>query len=319
MQQLTNINDIYKTTYNLDNVIYNNKKVLHMNKAELVRICKDYNFSSFLTLSQNQVKLKKNLKELNIFTIGMSLAPYSLGNKLDICLNASLECKKNCVIWNSGNPAYIDAKQNAMIKRKDLLKDNPSLFLAIFLRYIELYTSYCISKNLLLSIRFNIASDIEYENINIVYKNNTNSFSNIADSLIQKTKMNKKLKFKLSAYDYTKNFNRKDNPKYKIVYSVNDNDNTKIEKAIKNKLSLAMVFDTKRNKPLPKTYTINNKVFKVIDGDLHDYLPLQQKQVIIGLRFKYNAKDNKQKRENKLNKAILQGFVKIANKDIKVI
>ena len=26
MQKLTNINDIYKTTYNLDNVIYNNKK-----------------------------------------------------------------------------------------------------------------------------------------------------------------------------------------------------------------------------------------------------------------------------------------------------
>jgi len=74
-----------------------------------------------------------------------------------------------------------------------------------------------------------------------------------------------------------------------------------------------MVFDTKRNKPLPKTYKVNNKVFKVIDGDLHDYLPQHKQQCIIGLRFKYKAKDKKDKRLIELNKAILNGFVKIAS------
>ena len=67
------------------------------------------------------------------------------------------------------------------------------------------------------------------------------------------------------------------------------------------------------NKPLPKTYKVNNIDFKVIDGDLHDYLPQHKEQCIIGLRFKYKAKDKKDKRLIELNKAILSGFVKIAS------
>ena len=63
---------------------------------------------------------------------------------------------------------------------------------------------------------------------------------------------------------------------------------------------------------LPKKYTVNNRVFKVIDADKNDYLGITNEQVIFGLRFKYKARDNKQTRLNKLNKAILNGFCRIA-------
>jgi hypothetical protein len=323
-------------TFNLDTITYNNIKVLHMNLNQLKNICKDYGFTTFLSESKSQAKLAKNLKELNMYSIGTAIAPYELikdfnnndyhkdildylnYNGLDkiivtVCNNATISCKKNCVIFYSGNPAYIDAKQKAMIKRKHLLLNNPMLFLAMYLRYIELKVNYCIKNNLLLSIRFNISSDIEYENINIVYKNKVNTFSNIANDLIQKTKKTNDKDIILKNYDYTKNFNRIANKNYKFVYSVSDNDINKTKIAINNGLSLAMVFDTKKNKPLPKNYTVNNITFKVIDGDLHDYLPQHKEQCIIGLRFKYKAKDKKDKRLIELNKAILNGFVKIAS------
>ena len=323
-------------TFNLDTITYNNIKVLNMNLNQLKNICKDYGFTIFLSESKSQAKLAKNLKELNMYSIGIAIAPYELikdfnnnnyhkdildylnYNGLDkiivtVCNNATISCKTNCVIFYSGNPAYIDAKQKAMIKRKHLLLNNPMLFLAMYLRYIELKVNYCIKNNLLLSIRFNISSDIEYENIHVIYKNKVNTFSNIANDLIQKTKKTNDKDIILKNYDYTKNFNRIANKNYKFVYSVSDNDINKTKIAINNGLSLAMVFDTKKNKPLPKNYTVNNITFKVIDGDLHDYLPQHKEQCIIGLRFKYKAKDKKDKRLIELNKAILNGFVKIAS------
>ena len=82
MQNLQlDINDYLKqTTFNIDNVYYNNIKVLDMNKTQLLNVCKNFNFSSFLTSDKSQVKLSKNKKELNINTIGISILPFS---KLD--------------------------------------------------------------------------------------------------------------------------------------------------------------------------------------------------------------------------------------------
>ena len=74
-------------TFNIDNVTYydikekKHIKVLSMNKAQLKRICLDYGFTSFLSNSNSQLKLSKNLKELNIHTIGISVLPHSLFNK----------------------------------------------------------------------------------------------------------------------------------------------------------------------------------------------------------------------------------------------
>jgi hypothetical protein len=123
-----------------------------------------------------------------------------------------------------------------------------------------------------------------------------------------------KLEFDLKPYDYTKDYNRIELDYYKLVYSVNSYDNDNTLKAINNGMSLAMVFDiTNPNIPLPKTYKVNGIKLKVIDTDKIDYLPLIKEQVIHGLRFKTNRLDNKEKRLAKMNKAILNGFVRIAS------
>ena len=115
-------------------------------------------------------------------------------------------------------------------------------------------------------------------------------------------------------YDYTKDYTRKELEYYKLVYSVNGFDDSKTLQAINNGLSLAMVFNiTNQNIPLPKKYKVNGITFDVIDTDKLDYLPFIKHQVIHGLRFKVNKKDNKDKRIAKMNKAILSGFVRIAS------
>ena len=338
-------------TFNLDNVNYYDTKdnryikVLDMNKAQLKRICNSYGFTSFLSTSNSQLKLSKNLKELNVHTIGMSFLPHSLFNKefdnnklskdiinylckslnipfntimnekiiIDLCNNASKDCRINCI--SVTGKGMFDSVYNARLHRKELLYSNPILLIAMYIRYALLELEYCLKHKRLLSNRFNILSDINIENINIIYNNNQIKLAKLLYNICQLSiTKDMKLEFDLKPYDYTKDYNRIELDYYKLVYSVNSYDNDKTLKAINNGMSLAMVFDiTNQNIPLPKYYTVNNVKLKVIDTDKIDYLPLVKEQVIHGLRFKTNKLDNKLKRIAKMNKAILSGFVRIAS------
>ena len=338
-------------TFNIDNVTYYDKKtskhikVLDMNKAELKRVCNDYGFNTFLSNSNSQLKLSKNLKELNVHTIGISLLPHSLFNKefnnnmlskdiinylckslnipfnvimnekiiIDLCNNASKDCRINCI--SVTGKGMFNSVYNARLKRKELLYHNPILFIAMYIRYALLELEYCLKHKRLLSNRFNILSDINIENINIIYKDNEIKLAKLLYNICQLSiTKDMKIEFDLKPYDYTKDYNRIELDYYKLVYSVNSYDNDNTLKAINNGMSLAMVFDiTNPNIPLPKTYKVNGITLDVIDTDKIDYLPLVTKQVIHGLRFKTNRLDNKEKRKAKMNKAILNGFVRIAS------
>ena len=159
----------------------------------------------------------------------------------------------------------------------------------------------------------NIASDIQYENIKILYNNKLTTMINVIDKFIQSTKLNN---IDNISYDYTKHYNRKQNKNYHLAYSVTDNDINKSLIAIKNGLDLAIIFDTPKNKPLPKTFRIGNKVLKVFDGDKNDFIAENRKLLnessIRGLRFKYKASHKKDMRIKSLESAIKQGFVKHA-------
>ena len=310
-KQLTN------NIYDLDNIVYNGIKVLSMNKAELTRVFKEYNFTTLL--SKSNPKLEKNKKELNLYSIGLSIAPHVLNNNknsniiYDVCSNSTKSCRSNCVIWQAGNPAYIPAKRKAMLNRKNMFTSNPSLFMACLIRSIELESHYSIKNKLIMTYRGNISQDIKWESIQVIYNNKSTTMINIIDTFIQSTKLDN---IDNVSYDYTKHYNRKQNKNYHLAYSVTDNDINKSLIAIKNGLDLAIVFDTPRNKELPKTYKLGNKVLQVFDGDKNDFIAENRtklnKPSIRGLRFKYKASHNKAMRIKSLDNAIKQGFVKQA-------
>ena len=97
----------------------------------------------------------------------------------------------------------------------------------------------------------------------------------------------------LKNYDYTKKVNRVSSNKYKLVYSVNSFDNDKTLMAIKNKQSLAIIFNIGINKELPKKYIVNNKTFKVIDADKSDVRFKDPRNIIAGLYAKGRARYDK--------------------------
>jgi len=340
---LLDINDYLKqTTFNVDNVYYNNIKVLNMNKKQLLNICKDFNFSTFLTSDKSQVKLNKTKKELNINTIGISILPFSkldnnysidnysnsiqeyILNKykmnslidykiiFDFCTNSTSDCRKNC-ISETGNPMFKNAKQKAQLNRKLMFLKNTELFIAVYIAYLNYAVKNCMNKKELLSNRYNILSDIIIENINLIYDNKKINLAKLIYNKISETKVfqNKDKIIPLKPYDYTKHYNRKELQYYKLVYSLSGFDNDKSLQAINNGLSVAMVYYNENNKPLPKTVKINNIELKTVNGDLNDYLPLHKQQVCVLLEYKYNRSDKKEIRQRKLNKAILNGFVRV--------
>jgi len=309
--------ELTSNIYDLHNISYKGIKVSNMNKAELTRAFKYYNFTNLL--SKNNPKLEKNKKELNLYSIGLSIAPHVLNNNktdniiYNVCTSSTQSCRKNCVIWQAGNPAYIPAKRKAMLNRKNMFTLNTDLFLACLLRSIELESIYSIKNKLVMTYRGNIASDIKWESIKILYNNKLTTMINVIDKFIQSTKLDN---IDNISYDYTKHYNRKQNNNYHLAYSVTDKDINKSLIAIKNGLDLAIIFDTPKNKPLPKTFRIGNKVLKVFDGDKNDFIAENRKLLnessIRGLRFKYKASHKKDMRIKSLNNAIKQGFVKQA-------
>ena len=311
---------------NLNTESIDGVKVIDANLAQITRYLKKYyGFSNLLTTSKSQNKLGKTFKELGIFSIGVSLAPFTSGKVklilesgnyiIDLCNHSTPSCRKTCVIANAGNPAYLKGKLKAMNRRTEFLIDKPRLFLAVLLRLVELKAAYCIKNGFKMTMRGNIASDIDYESISVIYKNHMAAYSNVIDSYLKTTSRDSIM------YDYTKNPNRHQDSKYFKAYSVTDYDNSKIEKALKNGLPLAMVFDTPRNKTLPPFYSFNingvTRKLPIVDGDSHDYLPESKKLFkdnfyIYGLRFKHKASHNKEKRQQTINRHLLSGFIRHA-------
>lgn len=310
------INTILQSqVWNIGNKEWHGKRVMQMNQRELTDICRSYGFTNFLTSSTSQQKLAKTQKKLGIEMHGVALAPHTLGpDNVEMCSNATPSCRAGCVVWFGGNPAYTDAKQNAMLKRKAMLIDDPCLFLAVFMRYLNLKSDSCIRKGVLMSSRFNVSSDIKYERVIVQMDDVQTNFSNFAAYFIAKTGEHIDTNDLPMPYDYTKHYDRRRDLNYHLVYSVTDNDTAKAEQAIENGLPLAIVVDTKRGKPLPTTVRIGKYTLPAVDGDEHDYLPEHGREPhAVLLRYKYNAKHKAAKRKAVLDSAILSGFCKIAD------
>ena len=77
-------NYLESKTFNIDNVMYKGKKVLSMNKAELTRLCKDFNFTTFLTTSFSQNKLNKGFNILHLLHLHLLIPLYHSKQELKL-------------------------------------------------------------------------------------------------------------------------------------------------------------------------------------------------------------------------------------------
>lgn len=213
-----------------------------------------YKSKKLLSDGKTNAKLAKN----NLKTYGLSLIPHSLNSKKEnLCKFSTAECRKSCL--NMTGQGAFSSVQIARLNKADYFVNHKSDFINKL--YGELST---INKKGKAAIRLNVISDVDWEGEMKKNGKSLGEFKNI------------------TFYGYTKNpelinGNNLDNQHYTFSFSGYNWD--KCEKFLKEKTAnVAVVFKN----DLPLTY----KGFRVIDGTISDERFLDEKGVIVGLKYK---------------------------------
>lgn len=210
-----------------------------------------------MTLLNQNYKLAKSLKtKYNSF--GLELLPHKLANgKTNFCPNASESCKSTCLVL-SGHGSMPAVMQNRSKKSHYFINDREN-----FLKDLKSEINTLKQKKENLTIRLNVFSDLPWENLKLEDKNLFELFPDV------------------QFYDYTKSYKRclfNSIPNYHLTFSGETFNWVICEKLLKLGINVAMVF-----KKVPEKY----KGYKVIDGDTTDLRFLDEKGVIVGLKYKF--------------------------------
>tara|TARA_B110000196_G_C20994677_1_gene589948 strand:- start:50 stop:913 length:864 start_codon:yes stop_codon:yes gene_type:complete len=248
-------------------------------KAQLMRIARlDHNLKGTIFADPlSNPKVAKNAKYDNVLTYPIHLAPSTLSG-FNTCAMASDGCKEAC-LHTAGNPAYMKGKNSARITRTKLYFENRPLFVAILCKEVISATAKAAKLNMALAFRPNATSDIKWEKSKVI----SLGMQKVVIDLIHQFAP------EATIYDYTKEPNRETPSFYTLTFSLSENNDIAAYRELLNGRNVAVVFDTKRGQALPKTHTLNGKVFEVIDGDKSDYRPEDIQGVIVGLRAKGDA------------------------------
>ena len=210
-------------------------------------------------LTFNNFKTTKGEK-LGIKTLIMYLSPYKDNSKgKNLCPKASEGCSKAC-LFNSGNARFFHVQAGRRNKTEWFLSDRKTFVETLVSEIESAIKKY--SKDWVINIRLNGTSDIVWENI----KHNGVTIFDLFPTI--------------QFYDYTKISSRfkKELPKnYHLTFSRSESNESEAISLLKKGFNVAWVFNV-----LPTTY----KGFKVINGDESDNRIGDEKNVIVGLRFK---------------------------------
>ena len=206
------------------------------------------------------VKGQKLDTEKTYVTGIMYLAPHKLSG-VNVCPMAEQAgCVDGCL--NSAGMGKFSNVQKARIAKTAWFNLDPVGFVDALKHDIERFASWAIKKDLTPTVRLNGTSDIRWERYGI-----PQSFP------------------ELTFYDYSKLHNRKGLPdNYSLTWSYSEASrpySARLGDVIKSGMNAAAVF---RNR-LPASF----KGVPVVDGDLHDLRFLDEKGVIVGLRAKGKA------------------------------
>jgi len=227
---------------------------------------KNPNFS-YIGSTNSSAKIVKG-ETIGVDTFVVYLAP-STSSGYQTCPRATSECIKACL--NTSGRVIMDKAltiQKARINRtKAFFTDRPN-FLRQLWKEIASARKKAMKKGNKFAVRLNGTSDLSPALFTLDGVNILDAFSDV------------------TFYDYTKVLNRskiaQERTNYDLTFSYSGHNWSECETALSNGIRVAVVFDTKKGKPLPTSY----KGFPVIDGDVTDYRPADEGAVIVGLRFK---------------------------------
>ncbi len=224
---------------------------------------------SYLGTKNISAKLIKNQKVSNVVTYCMYLAPAETSG-FNVCNGATKECKLGCLASSghraieiaSGKSKILDSR----IKKTKLFFEHNEFFMAWLVAEMRVCKKYAEKNSMPFSFRLNGTSDIDWR---LQLHEGKNVFQIFSD---------------YQGYDYTKiatrYFAKHDN--YHLTFSYTGRNVEQCLYLLGKGENVAVVFNTKKNKPLPETFL----GYPVIDGDLTDARQFDPKGVVVGLRFK---------------------------------
>jgi len=262
--------------------------------ADLKQFCAMYKLD-FKTLLSVNPKTEKSKIQTRI----LHLSPAD-SSGVDVCPMAR-NCKKICLHF-AGNPAYMNAKQAARIRRTLAFSADKQRFgLLLIMSILHACNK---QDDRILAVRLNGTSDIMWENVDLTITPEFSTFCRVKfDALVPIGKRNIFEVFNfmrdntgenVTFYDYTKirrNWAECKRIGYHLTFSFDGHDNIQNAKIARDALShgvnLAAAFNIKRGQSLPDSWMFQSTVREVLDGDSSDFRPDDGYQgAIIGLRFK---------------------------------
>jgi hypothetical protein len=206
-------------------------------------------------------------REIGFLTGILYLAPYTLSG-VNLCPFAKVaECHVACL--NTAGRGNFSNVKSARLRKAKLFNDNRGEFMAQLIEDIHKLKRQAKKKNMQAVVRLNGTSDIEWEKIML---GEFNIFGLFPD---------------LQFYDYTKNPNRKNLPdNYDLTFSYSGVESfIKFNRqALKNNMRVATVF---------KILPVEFEGRPVINGDDHDARFIEDKNIIVGLKAKGKARQDK--------------------------
>lgn len=213
-------------------------------------------------LTFNNAKTVKGQKKKFVTAI-LYMSPFTLNSKgVNLCPMASEGCANSCLFESGFGGIYSSVKNGRMEKTEFYLSDRIG-FLDKLVNEITKLEKKFKGSEYTLAIRLNGTSDISFE------KQITSNGKTIFDTFPN-----------VQFYDYTKNYTRfrKVLPSnYHLTFSRSEINNDIAMDLLSKGNNVAMVFDT-----LPTEY----KGYKVVNGDETDLRFLDDKNVIVGLKYK---------------------------------
>ena len=200
----------------------------------------------------------------------------------NLCAKSSEMCRLGC-LFSSGLGGFGNVAKARIQKTNEFISDIPK-----FIEILSAEITVLKFKHKNLAIRLNGTSDFLFENIKI---NGKNIFEIHSD---------------VQFYDYTKYEKRVLNNKiknYHLTFSRSENNQKETIKVLESGHNVAVIFDK-----LPQTYL----GYKVINGDESDLRFLDEKNVVVGLKYKNTTN----KGASNINKIVKESNFVVKSKDL---
>lgn len=212
-----------------------------------------------LTSPTANPKVAKNEK-VGILASVLHLAPANLSG-YEVCPGRSKGCTDACLHY-AGNPIYMNNKTKARVRKTKQFFEQREEFMTQLVKEIAALERKAKRENMEPAVRLNGTSDIVWERKKVNGKTLMELFPDV------------------QFYDYTKLPRDPEGlpSNYHLTVSLSESNQDKIAKALDWGYNVAVVFENK----LPEEYLGR----PVIDGDEHDFRPIDPKGCIVGLVVK---------------------------------